>query len=400
MGKIKKYIAIPVLIILLLVIFACGFFVGQVSRPSVELISSLNNKEIGQPAVDFSLFWDTWRVIETKYVERRNLDYQKMVYGAINGLLKSLDDPYSVFMEPQESKRFLDDISGSFSGIGAEIGIRKDILTIISPLENSPAQKAGLRAGDKILKINETLTMDLTLDEAVEMIRGEKGTEVKLLISRNEWNEAKEIKIIRDEIRVPIFKWEVKEGNIAYVEFYHFTENSDAEFRQIAKQIVAAKVNGLVLDLRNNPGGYLESAVDIASWFVPKNEPVVIENFGNGDSDNVYRSRGYEKLADIKTVILINEGSASASEILAGALRDHKGIQIVGQKSYGKGSVQQLEKLKGGANVKLTVAKWLTPNGTCIEKEGIVPDIEVKISEEDFNELRDPQLEKALELFK
>ncbi len=397
MNKIKKYVLIPATIVSLAAIFGFGFLIGKISQPSVNQIHSVENKELGQPEVDFSLFWDTWRTIETKYVDREDLDYQEMVYGSINGLLKSLDDPYSVFMEPQESKRFMDDINGSFGGIGAEIGIRKNILTIIAPLEGNPAQKAGLKSGDKVLKVDDTLTMDLTLDEAVDMIRGEKGTEVTLLISREEWNDAKEIKITRDEIKIPIFHWEIKEGNIAYVEFYHFTENSDREFKNIAKQI--ANTNGLILDLRGNPGGYLESAVDIASWFISKGEPVVIESFGNGEKDNVYRSRGYEKLEELKTVILIDQGSASASEILAGALRDHRGIQIVGQKSFGKGSVQQLEKLKGGSSVKLTVAKWLTPNGICIEEEGIMPDFEVEITEEDFDEMRDPQLGKALELF-
>jgi carboxyl-terminal processing protease len=394
----KRYILIPTIVVFLAVVFGAGFLIGKTSQPSVEQIHSLENKELGQPAVDFSLFWDTWRVIETKYVDRTNLDYQKMVYGAIGGLLNSLDDPYSVFMEPQDSKRFLDDINGSFGGIGAEVGIRKGILTVIAPLEGNPAQKAGLKPGDKILKVDDTLTMDLNLDEAVNMIRGEIGTEVTLLISREEWDEAKEITIERGNIKIPIFNWEIKEGNIAYVEFFHFTENSDSEFRGIAKQI--SNTNGLILDLRGNPGGYLESAVNIASWFVSKNEPVVIENFGNGEEDNIYRSKGYGRLEDMKTVILIDEGSASASEILAGALRDHKGIQIVGQKSFGKGSVQQLEKLKGGSSVKLTVAKWLTPNGVCIEEEGITPDFEVEITEEDVDEMRDPQLEKALELFR
>lgn len=396
----KKYISIPILIILLATVFGSGFFIGQITRPSIEKVEGLTNKELGQPAlIDFSLFWDAWRIIEKKYVNRDDLDRQNMIYGAIAGLLKSLDDPYSVFMEPEESKKFIDDMGGSFEGIGAEVGIRKGVLTIIAPLEGMPAQKAGLKAGDKVLKIDDTLTADLTLDEAVSLIRGQKDTEVILLIMREEWEEVKEIKIIRDTIKIPIIKLEIKEDNIAYIQFYHFTENASREFSKVVQEALNSQVKGIVLDLRNNPGGYLETSVDIASWFLPSGEVVVIEDFGNGQ-DNKYRSKGYGYLEDIPTVILINQGSASASEILAGALRDIKGIQIVGQKSFGKGSVQQLEKLKGGASIKITVAKWLTPTGLSICEEGITPDIEVELTEEDINEMRDPQLDKALEILR
>ncbi|MFC1700581.1 S41 family peptidase [Patescibacteria group bacterium] len=401
MKKIKKYITIaPILVVLFITIFGLGFFIGTSNQPSIEKICNATGKDLRKPeSVDFSLFWDTWNVIEQKYVDRYDLDYQKMVYGSISGLVNSLDDPYSIFMEPQQSKRFLDDIGGSFGGIGAEVGIRKGVLTVIAPLAGNPAKEAGLRAGDKILKVDEALTMDLTLDESVDLIRGEKGTEVSLLISRDEWDEAKEIKIMRDEIKIPVFNWKIIDGNIAYVEFYHFTENSDKEFKKIANEISKSNINGLILDIRDNPGGYLESAVDIASWFVPKGEVVITEDFGNGEK-NEYFSKGYSnKISEIKTVIIMNEGSASASEILAGALRDHKGIQIVGEKSFGKGSVQQLERLKGGSSIKLTIAKWLTPSGACIEKQGIEPDIEIELTDEDIEEMRDPQLDKALELF-
>jgi carboxyl-terminal processing protease len=397
---VKKYISISIWIIVLVVIFSAGFLVGQESRPSIEKVEGLTNKETSQPInVDFSLFWDAWHIVEKKYVDRDKLDRQNMVYGAINGLLESLDDPYSVFMAPKESERFLDDISGSFEGIGAEIGIRKGVLTVISPLEGNPAQKAGLRAGDKILKVDDTLTADLTLDEAVELIRGEKGTEVVLLIARDEWDEAKEIAIIRDTIQIPIIKWEVKDDNVAYIELYHFTENSARQFRNTIREIVNINPRGIVLDVRNNPGGYLEAAIDIASWFLPKGELIVVEDYGNGERIE-HRSKGYRALENMPTVILINEGSASASEILAGALRDIRGIQIVGQKSFGKGSVQQLEKMRGGSSIKITVAKWLTPSGTSINDEGIVPDIEVELTSEDIEEMRDPQLDKALDLLK
>jgi carboxyl-terminal processing protease len=394
----KKYISISIWVIVLITAFGAGFLVGQESRPSIEKVEGLTNKEAGQPInVDFSLFWDAWHIVEKKYVDRDNLDRQNMVYGAIAGLLQSLDDPYSIFMEPEDSKKFLDDISGSFEGIGAEIGIRKGVLTVITPLEGNPAQRAGLRAGDKILKVDDTITADLTIDEAVSLIRGEKGTEVTLLIARDEWDEAKEIKIIRGTIQIPIIKWELKNGNIAYIQLYHFTENSAGQFRKTVKEVIKSDPQGIILDVRNNPGGYLEVAIDIASWFLPKSELVVAEDFGNGDRVE-HRSKGYKALENIPTVVLINQGSASASEILAGALRDIKGIQIVGQTSFGKGSVQQLEKLRGGSSIKITVAKWLTPSGTSINDEGIIPDIELELTEEDVDEMRDPQLDKALEL--
>lgn len=403
--SMKKYISIPTWIILFVVIFGFGFFIGQTSQPSIDKVGGLTNKELGQPAnVDFSLFWDAWHMIEKGYVDRLDLDIQKMIYGSVKGLFESLEDPYTVFMEPEQSKIFLDDMKGSFEGIGAEIGIRKGILTIISPLEGNPAQKAGLKPGDKILKVDDTLTADLSLDQAVGIIRGDKGTEVILLIIRDEWDEAKEIKIIRDTIEIPIIKWEKisldnEDEWIAYIQLYHFTENSASQFRKTVKQALEQNPKGIVLDVRNNPGGYLEVAVDIASWFLPKGELVVAEDYGNGYR-NEHRSKGYESLENIPTIILINEGSASASEILAGALRDIKGIKIVGQKSFGKGSVQQLEKLKGGSSAKITVAKWVTPAGTNISKEGITPDEEVELTLEDIDEMRDPQLNKAIELLK
>jgi len=250
----KKYISITSKLIILVLVFGLGYFLGGSNQPSIREVEGLVNKEPGQDiGIDFSLFWDAWRVIETDYVNRGDLNRQNMVYGAITGLLNSLDDPYSVFMEPENSKKFLDDIKGSFEGIGAEIGMRKGILTVISPLEGNPAQKAGLRAGDKILKVDDTLTADLTLDEAVNLIRGEKGVEVILLIARDDWDEAKEISIIRDIIQIPIIKWEILEDNIAYVQFYHFTENSANQFKNTIKEIFDADAQGLILDVRNNP---------------------------------------------------------------------------------------------------------------------------------------------------
>ncbi|MFH1671754.1 MAG: S41 family peptidase [Candidatus Portnoybacteria bacterium] len=396
----RKHIPIFSYIILLVAVFSFGYFVGQADRPSIEKIGGVVNKEGEQTiAADFSLFWDAWHVIEESYVGRSNLDRQEMIFGAISGLLNSLDDPHSVFLKPQESKRFLDDISGSFGGIGAEVGIRNGILTVISPLEGNPAQEAGLMAGDKILKVDDTLTADLNLDEAVNIIRGKEGTDVNLLIASDELEGTKEITITRATIKIPIIKWEMLENNIVHIELFHFTESAISQFKKTVKEINSVGAEGIILDVRNNPGGFLEVAVDIASWFLPKGELVVLEDFGN-EKKSEYKSRGYDGIEDLPVVVLINEGSASASEIVAGALKDIRGITTIGQKSFGKGSVQQLEKLKGGSSIKITVAKWLTPSGTSINDEGIIPDVEIEITQEDFDELRDPQLEKALEILK
>src|SRR4030042_2003336 len=288
----RRRIVIPILVITIIASFAAGLYIGKITKPSVEKITSIQNAEVGKPAgVDFSLFWDVWQKIEEKYVDRSKLDYQKMMYGAVSGMLQALDDPYTLFLPPEENKKFQDDMRGDFEGIGAEIGIRKGILTIVAPLESSPAQRAGLLAQDKILKIDDKTTENLNLDEAVSLIRGPKGSEVRLLIARENWPEPKEIKIIRDTINIPILKFEFKE-KIVYVQLYHFTENSPNEFEKITRQIPKTNTNGIILDLRNNPGGYLEAAVDIASWFLARGEIVAIEDFGDGQKVE-YKSRGY-----------------------------------------------------------------------------------------------------------
>jgi len=409
----KKFITSIIIVVLLAGSFYGGFWYGKNARPSIERVGGVFNKETGKPdTIDFSLFWDAWAKIQEQFVNRSSLDYQKMVYGAIDGMIKSLGDPYTSFFPPQETKKFNEDIKGSFDGIGAEIGMRKDILTIVAPLEGSPAKKAGLLAGDKILKIDDKVTTDLNLDEAVNLIRGPKGTQVTLLIARDSFASPKEYKITRDVINVPIITYEIKETapggplrpgeaskKIAYVKLNEFTENAANEFGKKVNEILTSPAQGIVLDLRGNPGGYLEVAVDIASWFVDSGKLVVSEDFGNGKK-NEHTSYGYKKLASYPTVVLIDQGSASASEILAGALRDDNGIKLVGEKSFGKGSVQQLEDLPGGTSLKVTVAKWLTPSGHSIMDQGLEPDVSVTMTQDDIDNNRDPQLDKALELLK
>ncbi|KKR02760.1 MAG: Carboxyl-terminal protease, partial [Parcubacteria group bacterium GW2011_GWF2_39_13b] len=260
----NKKLFVPIIIVAIIASFGAGFYVSNMSRPSVEEIKTVSNAELGKAEnVDFSLFWDAWKVIEDKFVNRSKLDAQKMVYGAINGMLRALGDPYTVFMPPEENKKFSEDMKGEFGGIGAEIGMRKDILTIIAPLEGSPAKAAGLLPQDKVLKVDGKSTDGMSIDEAINLIRGPKGEAVVLNIFRDGWKDAKDFKIIRDTIVIPVIKWQMKDNKVAYIQLYHFSENSASEFKKVAQEAISAGAKSVVLDMRGNPGGYLESAVDI-----------------------------------------------------------------------------------------------------------------------------------------
>ena len=398
---IKKGTAIFIALLVLGGSFFVGYSVGYRARPPVDIVNVVSKNPQGDDnvkAVDFTLFWDVWSHIEEKYVDKGNINREKLVFGAISGLVKALGDPYTEFFPPQETKQFQEDIKGAFGGIGAEIGMRKGILTIISPIKDSPAERAGLKAGDKILKIDDTGTSDLSLTEAVGKIRGEVGTKVRLTIFREEDGEKPiEVTVTRDTIKIPIIKTE-KKGDVFVIQLYHFTENSGFEFRKAIQEFSASGSKKLILDLRNNPGGFLVMAVDIASWFAGPGDVIARERFGDG-SEEVYRSSGYRVLEKTPTVILVNEGSASASEIVAGALRDLRGIKLIGQKTFGKGSVQELINLEQNSSVKITIAKWLTPNGTEINEKGLEPDVKVEIPKEP-EEGKDYTMERALEVLR
>jgi carboxyl-terminal processing protease len=347
--------------------------------------------------VDFEPFWKTWSLLEKNYVDSGKIDRQEVIWGAIEGAVGSLEDPYSVFLPPEESELFETSVRGDFQGVGMEIGMRDRILTVIAPIKNMPAEKAGIKAGDKILKINGETTDGLSTDEAALKIRGEKGTEVVLTIFREGKNESFDVKITRDTIIVPAIETEVKENGIFLIRMMSYSARSSSEFRDALRKMIESGSDKLIIDLRGNPGGYLEAAVDISSWFLPLGKVVAREKFSDG-REELYNSRGYG-LASIFTsmpiVILIDGGSASASEIMAGALREHGRAKLVGEKSYGKGSVQQMFDVAGGSSLKLTVAKWLTPNGVSLSEGGLDPDVEVKLTEEDKT---DKQMEKAMEI--
>lgn len=386
--------------------FWIGFQSGQkdtLENPKGEISiedAIILNKDKKIETIDFSLFWRVWDILKNKYVDAQKLDAQKLFYGAIKGMLSATGDPYTSFFDPEENKKFNEDITGSFEGIGAEIGMKNAVLTVIAPLESSPAEKAGLRAGDKIIKIEGKSTAEITIDEAVDMLHGKKGTEVKVEIYREGEKDTKEIVIIRDVINVKSVKFEEKEEGIAYVKISRFGENTFKEFGQAMANIREKKSKGIILDLRNDPGGYLETAVEIGSKMLPRGNVVVIEEDKEGKRKEL-RAVGGDEFSGVKTVVLINEGSASASEILAGALRENReNVTLVGKQSYGKGSVQELVNLSQGTAMKVTVAKWLTPRGNQINEKGISPDVEVELTTDDYNSNKDPQLDKAIEILK
>ena len=366
------------------------------------------NRDDGQPSnVDFSLFWAVWDTLHQKYVDQNKIDTQKLVYGAISGMVNAVGDPYTVFFEPQISKKFQEEISGAFSGAGMEIGKRNNVLTVIAPIKDSPAFKAGVKAGDRIIKIDTKATEDLSVEEAVNLIRGPKGSKVTLTLSPAGTTDTKEVTIVRDVIKIPAVAWTMRDGNVAHIELFTFNGNIDSEFEKAAQEILKSNAESIVLDLRNNPGGLLDSAVTLAGYFLDRGSLVTAEHFGD-NTKNEFRTDGDAELKKYPVVILINGGSASASEILAGALHDNHGIKLVGEKSFGKGSVQELAKYLDGSSLKVTIAKWLTPNGVSISEKGITPDIEVKVDAKqvESGEVvlgepgKDPQLDKALETAK
>lgn len=386
--------------ILLLMIYGSGYYAGFNATPSFYKVRGVSHKEQGAAKdADFTIFWDAWRAIEEKFAGRENLDTQKMVYGAVEGMVNSLGDPYTAFFPPARSQLLESDINGTFSGIGAEIGFKKETLTIIAPLKNSPAERGGLLAGDKIIKINDSFTADMTLEEAVSKIRGEKGTSVTLAIFRESFSEAKDFVVVRDIISIPVLEWKKKGEGVVHLKLFSFTGDIDAQFRRAARILIAGGAKKIILDMRNNPGGFLDSAVQVASYFLPKGELVASEDFGNG-LKNEFRSKGYPYFQKMPVVVLIDGGSASASEIVAGALKDGRNAVLVGEKTFGKGSVQEVVDLTEETIIKITVAKWLTPSGRSIQDQGIEPEIKVEITAKDKEEGKDPQLDKALEIIK
>ena len=395
--KFKKPLLATLIVVLIVAAGVNGYFIG-IKNPKMIVIKGIDNIEDGKiKNVDFGTVWQTWEILKKHHLNADKIKDQELVYGAAAGIAASLKDPYTVFLKPEDSKRFTDDIRGRFGGIGAEIGMRGEFISIIAPLEGSPAEKAGIMAGDKILAVNASTTINMTLNDAVKKIRGPRGSKVTLTILRNGEEKTRDITITRGIIKIPTIKWEMKPNKIAHIRFFSFNEIASKVFPKALNEALRAGAKGIILDLRNNPGGFLEVAVSLTSVFVENGKTVVIEEFSSGKR-NTFTANGQGALKDFPLVILINKGSASASEIMAGAIRDNNGTTIVGEKSFGKGTVQELKKLTDGSTLKITIARWLLPNGTVIEKNGIKPDVEIKITEEDAKNKKDTQLEKALEI--
>lgn len=399
-----KAVATAVCVVVL--VFAAGYGMGYlVGGLEVKpVFTNTGFADTGRPPADFkedfSLFWEARDVMKRKFLRANKIEDRKMLYGAIKGAVGSLDDPYSVFLEPSDAERFDQDIQGSFGGIGAEIGTRNGQLVVVAPLKGNPAEQAGLKAGDRILEIDATSTEGLAAEQAVKMIRGEIGTEVTLLIGREGWDEPREFKVKRGVINMPTLEWEMvgatpeREKDVFLVKLFNFNALALQKFSEASFSALFQGTNGIVLDVRNNPGGFLDVARDIAGWFVGRGEVVTGERKGDGSVEEV-RSRGNGALKHLPVVVLVNEGSASASEILAGMLRDLRHAKLVGDKTFGKGSVQELEKLADGSTLKITTAEWITPLGASIDEVGLTPDFEVKNEDEAEG---DEQLTKALEV--
>jgi carboxyl-terminal processing protease len=365
--------------------FASGAWLGDSGRLAALEGRGVVNTASDQPGVDFSSFWRSWELLDEYFVNSATttatstVSAEEKVWGAIEGLADSYDDPYTTFLAPEENRLFKEEIKGKFGGVGMEIDQRDDLITVVSPLPDTPAKRAGLQPGDKILEIDGQSTLGLSTAEAVRLIRGEVGTVVKLKVLGTGGSTAREVNLTRAIIAVPTLETELLANKVFVIRLFSFGDAATRSFRQAMKEFAAANTDRLILDLRGNPGGYLDAAIDIAGWFVPKGETVVIEDRGAGREPEIYESEGPNPFGGrLKMAVLVDGGSASASEIVAGALQEHGLAVLVGEQTFGKGSVQELFPVADGAALKITIARWLTPGGLSISPNGLTPDVVVK----------------------
>jgi carboxyl-terminal processing protease len=372
--------------------FVCGFYFHE------AMFQQYYKVAYSIDGMDFSLLKKAWDQISVNYVDPDKIDDKQMMYGAVSGMVDAIGDPYTEFFDPEEAKKLQEDLSGSFEGIGLQLGMKNNQVTAISPIKGTPAEKAGLRPGDVIVAVDKKATAKLSVEEVVSMIRGDKGTKVVLTISRD--GEIKDIEITRAVIIVPSMEHEIittEDGKkIAKISLFQFSETVYQDFKKAAFEVLNQNVSGIVLDLRSNPGGLVNQATDIAGWFLDAGNLILVEQEKDGNKIE-FKSNGPSNFSSIPLVVLIDEGSASSSEILAGALKDDRKILMIGQTSFGKGTVQKIIDFDDGSSLKVTIAKWYTPSGVRIQDTGIEPDIKVEYTEKDYEQGIDPQMERALQ---
>ncbi len=405
----RSFLGAGLALILVVAAFFSGVHFGSLSAQDTDLQSGILSLFSGTTAApddeaDLDEFWRVWNLMDEKFVEASSTERisdEERLYGAIQGMVRSHGDPYTVFLPPSDAEQFDEDISGNFGGLGMEVGIRNGVVTVIAPLPDTPAEKAGLLAADAVVKIDGVSTENMTINEAVKRMRGEEGTEVVLTVYREGEPDFLEIPVVRGIITIPTVKTE-QYGDVFVIALYSFNALAEMKMQEALREYARSDADKLVFDLRGNPGGFLQSAVSIASYFLPAGEVVVRENFGDGSEEELYRSSGktLREFAPKEMVVLINGGSASASEIVAGALAQHDVATLIGETTFGKGSVQELVDLPEGSSLKVTIARWFTPDGTSISEGGLEPDIEIKRTAEQIMADEDPQLEAAVAYLK
>ncbi len=385
--------------ILICVVFFVGFNLGEKNVSSNPPLNILNATSTN--SVDLAAFWKAWNLLDERFVKQSSTTPDNTpdnkVWGAIEGLAASYGDPYTTFFPPVESKAFEEEISGSFGGVGMEIAIQDGVLTVVAPLKGTPAYKAGVKTGDKIISIDDRPALGMSTEEAISIIRGKSGTSVSITFARSGVKEPIIKSIVRENINIPTVETKLTPEGVFVISLYNFSATSPNLFRNSLREFIESGSDKLVLDLRGNPGGYLEAALDMASWFLPAGKVVVTEDFGGNRDPQIYKSKGYDIFTSkLKMAILIDGGSASASEILAGALKEYDKATLIGTNTFGKGSVQELVSITSDTSLKVTVAHWLTPKGNSISNGGLKPDIEVKSTAENTKNGNDPVLNEAV----
>lgn len=392
MDRMRKWITVSFFVTLAAVmIFAAGFGVGRYSSPALGYVA---NDLPAEQQARFRVFWEAWRILENEFYHTEPLDYQEMIYGATKGLVRSLGDSHTTFLTPTESRIFSEDVQGTFEGIGAEIDERDGHFVIVRPLPNSPAERAGLRPNDEVLQVDGVSVEGLELIHVIALIRGPRGTVVRLLILREGEPEPFEVSIRRETIEMATVESEIRPDGIAYLRLYEFNDVAGKRLEAALHDLVRQNPRGLILDLRGNPGGFLHVAQRLASQFLSDGIVLIERDRDGHETQHPVKKGGLA--VSVPLVVLVDRGTASASEIVAGALQDYGRAVLIGERTFGKGSVQKAFMLSDSSSLRVTVTHWYTPKGRQIEGQGLTPDIEVKLTDEDLEAGRDPQLDRAV----